>query len=270
MRAPGPMPAQTGATWLCSEQQTTGNAAMSSGKARPSSRCGAANCSGVYGSFITCASGSTVSSSPRVRFAYRTSKPPLPSSSSRAWTLTITSSPSATGPVSRGYATHGVPSTSMRASPSTRSTIAETRPRLSVSIARYVHERERDLDHPLEVADRDPLVRGVDVLHAVREVEARETALVEHVRVSGTAAEPVVRLVAAALERSMRIADDLVVTLEPVAAIALRHLRLDLAVLEPGREGEGVDHLLDEIRELALVVGPRFRVEGAPLWDDVP
>ena len=73
--------------------------------------------SGVYGSVITCAPGSASRSSPRVRFAWSTSNPPEPSPSSRAWTLTSTSSPSSTGPVSRGYATHGSPSTSIRARP---------------------------------------------------------------------------------------------------------------------------------------------------------
>ena len=67
-----------------------------------SSACSAATCSGVYGSFITCAPGSPGRSTPRVRFAYRTSKPPDPSPSSRAATLTSTSSPRATGPVRRG------------------------------------------------------------------------------------------------------------------------------------------------------------------------
>ncbi len=46
-----------------------------------------------------------------------TSKPPEPSPSSRACMLTSTSSPSATGPVRRGYATHGSPSTSRRTRP---------------------------------------------------------------------------------------------------------------------------------------------------------
>ena len=42
---------------------------------------------------------------PRVRLAYTTSKPPEPSSSRRACSFTSTSSPTSTGPVSRGYAT---------------------------------------------------------------------------------------------------------------------------------------------------------------------
>ena len=72
---------------------------------------------GVYGSFIDVSAGLRGRSRPRVRFTYSTSKPPDPSSSSRACVLTITSSPSATGPVSRGYATQGRPSTSTRERP---------------------------------------------------------------------------------------------------------------------------------------------------------
>ena len=52
-------PAQTGATWLCSEQQTTGMPSSDSRRASPSSSaCRAARLTGVYGSFITCAPGS--------------------------------------------------------------------------------------------------------------------------------------------------------------------------------------------------------------------
>src|SRR5439155_20891565 len=148
----------------------------------------------------------------------------------------------------------GAPSTSMRASLSWRSTTAVTRPRLSVSISSDIHEGERDLDHALEVVDSDPLVRGVDVLHPVGQVQAGEPALVEDVRVGGPAAEPVARRVAGALESGVRYADDLVVPLEAIAAVALRHLCLDLAVLEAGCEGERVQHLLHELGELSLVV----------------
>src|SRR5581483_9668010 len=119
----------------------------------------------------------------------------------RACTLTSTSSSSATGPVSGGYATHTTPSTSSRTSPSCRSRIAVTRPRLSDS---GIDQRQRHVDHALEVVDRDPLVRRVDVDHAVREVDALEAALVEDVRVGRAAREAVTRLVAAPLERVRR------------------------------------------------------------------
>src|SRR5438270_7457867 len=132
------------------------------------------------------------------------SKPPELSASARAWMFTITSSPSATGPVSRGYATHGAPSTSIRTSPSARDTTAVTRPRLSVSIAGDVDQLERDLDHPLEILDRDALVRRVDVLHPVRQVETGEPPLVEDVRVRGAAAQPVARRIAGPRGRGVR------------------------------------------------------------------
>ena len=109
--------AATGATWLCSVQQTTGMPSSRSASSPSSSANRVAACTGVYGSVMTWAPGSGVEPRPRVRFAYRTSKPPEPSPSSRACVLTSTSSPSATGPVRRGYAMQGSPSTSRRTRP---------------------------------------------------------------------------------------------------------------------------------------------------------
>ena len=61
--------AHTGATWLWSEQQTTGMPSRSIGRAPPAPRhAGPRTGRGVYGSFITCAPGSAASPSPRVRF----------------------------------------------------------------------------------------------------------------------------------------------------------------------------------------------------------
>src|SRR5436190_10125952 len=143
--------------------------------------------------------------------------------------------------------------------------MAVTRPRLSVSMLRDVDQRERDLDHALEVVDGDALVRRVDVLHPVREIETGEPTLVEDVGVGGTTTEAVAGREASTLERGVGDPDDLVVALEAVPAVALRHLRLDLAILEARRERAGVDHLLDEVSELALVVRTRFGAERAPL-----
>ena len=67
---------------------------------------------------------------------------------------------------------------------------------------RGVDQREGDVDHPLEVVDRDLLVGRVDVRHPVREVDALEAALVEDVRVGGAPRERVRRLVAGALRAS--------------------------------------------------------------------
>src|SRR5205085_3376009 len=199
------------------------------------------------------------------------SKPPEPSASSRAWTFTRTSSPSATGPVSRGYATHGAPSTSRRASPSCRSTTAVTRPRrrLSIGFARNVDECKRHVHHAFEILDSDALVWRVDVLHPVREVQTAQSTFVEDVRVGGPAAQCVVRADACAFERGMSDAHDIVIAFETVAAIALLHFSLDLAILETSRERDRVEHLLDDILELALVVRPRFREKRAPLGHDV-
>src|SRR2546425_5535669 len=158
----------------------------------------------------------------------------------------------------------------MRASPSSRETTAVTSPRLSVSIARDVHQRERHLDHPLEVLDRDALVGRVDVLHAVRQVEAGEPALVEDVRVRRAAAQSVGGRVTAALERPVSDADDWISSLEAIALVALRHLRLHLTVLEACRKGERIEHLLYELVELAFAVGACLGVERAPLRNGVP
>src|SRR4029453_13172879 len=162
--------AQTGASWLWSEQHTTGTPPSVSASSPDSSACTHAACAGVYGSFITCAPSTAANPTPRVRFACSTSNPPDPSDSARAWSFTSTSSSTATGPVSRGYAMQGSPSTSRRTSPSCRSRIAVTRPRLSPS---GIDQRKRDVDHRVDVGDRDVLVGGVDVRHPVRGVAPR-------------------------------------------------------------------------------------------------
>src|SRR5919198_6681462 len=136
---------------------------------------------------MTCAPGSARRSSPRVRFAWRTSKPPEPSPSAPACTFTITSSPSATAPVKRGYAMQGRPFTSSRTSPSSRSLTAVTTPRRRLSTAGEVDQLERDGDHALEVGDSDPLVGRVHVGHPVGEVDARQAAGVEDVGIRAAA-----------------------------------------------------------------------------------
>src|SRR5215212_1781869 len=147
---------------------------------------------------MTWAPSSARSSRPRVRFAYRTSKPPDPSPSARACTLTTTSSPTSTSPVVRGYATHGDPSTSRRTRSSSRSVTAVTRPRLSES---GIEERQRHVDHRLEVGDGDVLGRRVDLGHSVREVDALEAALVEDVRIGCAAGQRVRDVEPGAAER---------------------------------------------------------------------
>ena len=102
-RTPAARPPRAGAT--CDVAASSRRRASRPGSPparRPPRRAATACCTGVYGSVITCAPGAARDSSPRVRFACRTSKPPEPSPSSRACTFTSTSSPSATGPVSRG------------------------------------------------------------------------------------------------------------------------------------------------------------------------
>src|SRR5205823_10880712 len=83
----------------------------------------------------------------------------------------------------------GCSTISRSCSPQRSSVTASSRPCQTVSAAsgctRTLDERDGDVDHRLEVGDRDPLVGGVDVGHPVGEVHAAETALVERVRVGG-------------------------------------------------------------------------------------
>src|SRR5438128_824363 len=82
---------------------------------------------------------------------------------------------------------------------------------------RGLDEREGDVDHALEVLDRDALVRGVDVGHPVREVDAAQAAVVEDVRVGGATGERVAHGPAAAGERVGGEPDDVVAPREAVA-----------------------------------------------------
>src|SRR2546430_6616973 len=199
---------------------------------------------------MTCAPRGAARSRPRVRLTWRTSKPPEPRPSSRPWTLTTTSSPSATAPVRAGKATHASPSTSQRTRPSCSSAIAVTVPRRRLSaIARDLHERERDVNHPLEVRDGDPLVGRVDVRHPVREVEALQAALIEDVRIGAAAAEPVGRLKARPLQRGRGETHRLIVPLEAIASGSPTDRRLDATDHDPGREPDRPQHLRHPLPE---------------------
>ena len=76
-----------------------------------------------------------------------------------------------------------------------------------------------------------------------------EAALVEDVRVGGAAGEREARLRGrCASSAAHGEPDDLVGSrLKPVAAVALAHLRLDLALARAGRERDRVEHLLHEV-----------------------
>src|SRR5215211_1830286 len=165
---------------------------------------------------------------------------------------------------------HGRPSTSRRTSPSVRSAIPVTRPRRSSSGTRHVHERNRDVYHPLEVLDGDVLLGAVEVLDAVGEVQAGEPALVEDVRVGPATSERLAGLNADPPERGGGELYDAVVWPEAVAAVLLLDHRLDLAFADGGSEGERVDHFADEPRELPLVARPGLGLDVTTIADDVP
>src|SRR5215211_4402425 len=109
-----------------------------------------------------------------------------------------------------------MPSTSSRTSSASGSTTAVTVPRLSES---GIDQRQRHVDHRLEIVDGDALVGSVDVDHAVPEIEALKAALVEDVCVRSAAAQAEVRLVLAPRESIGRDAHDVVAPLEAIAAV---------------------------------------------------
>src|SRR5215212_7531997 len=109
-----------------------------------------------------------------------------------------------------------MPSTSSRTSSASGSTMAVTVPRLSES---GIDQRQRHVDHRLEIVDGDSLVGRVDVDHAVPEIEALEAALVEHVRVRRAAAQDEVSLVLGPRESIGRHTHDVVAPLEPIPAV---------------------------------------------------
>src|SRR5919106_3090915 len=82
---------------------------------------------------------------------------------------------------------HARPSTSRRTRPSFRSPMPVTVPRRRLSTPGGLDELEGHPQHGVEVGDGDLLLGRVDVLHAVREVDARQATGVEDVRVGAPA-----------------------------------------------------------------------------------
>ena len=165
---------------------------------------------------------------------------------------------------------HAIPSTSSRTSPVAALGSPRRRPAPKAERhPRRIDQRQRHLDHRVEVGDGDVLVGGVDLHHPVRQVQAGQPLRVEDVRVGAAAGQRRHELVAAALERRPRELDDRVGVLEAVALVGLAHLGLERALGRARREGERVEHLLDEVCELARVVRARLGLELAPLRDDV-
>ena len=151
-----------------------------------------------------------------------------------------------------------IPSTSSRISPGRRSVIAETAPRLRlIGISGGVDQRQGHLDHRLEVVDGDVLVGGVDLHHPVPQVQAREA---RSLKTLASAPPPVrwERLVAAAVER-VAASPTTGRSPEAVTLVRLAHLGLEGRSRPARREGEGVEHLADQVGELAVVVGARRR-----------
>src|SRR5215212_1015789 len=214
-------------------------------------------------------------SSPRVRFTWTTSKPPEPSLRSRAWALTITSSPSWHGP------TRVVSAWAGRTSPSTSTSIRcqgagasalVTTPRRSLSIGLLhggVEEGERDVEHPVERLDADALVGLVRVLGAVREVQAREAGGNQRVRIRAAARDDVAARVPAGAQGGLgdlhlrRGGPDAEAVEEP------RHVDVEVALRGVRAIGQVVDELAHERLDLRLVERAHLRLDHAALRHDV-
>src|SRR6476620_11726716 len=105
-----------------------------------------------------------------------------------------------------------------------------------LNLASRLDERERHLDHLLQVGNRDPLFRRVDVRHPVREVDALEATFVEDVRVRAPAGEDEAGLAAGSPKSGHRKLHRELVSLEAIPACGVAHLDLDLALAESGGE----------------------------------
>src|SRR5581483_5138283 len=136
-------------------------------------------------------------------------------------------------------------------------------------VKRLLHQRERHVDHRLQVGHGDPLGGRVDVGHPVGQVDDLEAALVEHVGVRRAARQLVAHLVAAPGEGRGGENDRPVGPAEAVAAVALARDRRGLALGDARGERDRVLHLLDEVGEPPFVVRPCFGDERAPLRNDV-
>src|ERR671934_138051 len=164
----------------------------------------------------------------------------------------------------------GRPSTSSRTSPSSRSVMAVTLPRRRLSaMARELDELEGDAEHALQVGDCDALVGRVHLQHSVGEVDAAQAARVEDVCVRAAAGVDRARRQTRVLDRLPREPEGGFVGAEAVAWIGLADRRLDLALGHARGEGEALDHLLDEVGELALVSRARFGGELAAIRNHV-
>src|ERR671919_2761098 len=118
---------------------------------------------------------------------------------------------------------HGRPSTSRRTRPSFRSPMPVTVPRRRLSTPGGLDELEGHPQHGVQVGDGDLLLGRVDVLHAVREVDARQTTGVEDVRVGTPAHFDGLRREARAFQSLEGKAYRRVVATEAITAISLFH-----------------------------------------------
>src|SRR5215211_9497713 len=212
---------------------------------------------------MTCAPSAPGPAVPRVRFACTTSNPPEPSPRSSASVLTITSSPSATSPISResAHAGRSRPSTSTR-----RGSVETTTPRRSLSTSALRGGRRNRLanvEHLDDPPRRHALLRGVVRLGPVREQHGVEAGGAERVRIAPPAGGELARLVPASLERPLGDRDRRRRRPRPVAAEHLGHVEVEVAVALVRRPRAGVHHRPDRVGGLRLVDAPGLALDPA-------
>ena len=120
--------AHTGATWLCSEQHTTGMPSRRRRARRASSTCGTRDLQRRVRQLHHVRAGLAASPRPRVRFAYRTSNPPGAEPELARLRVDDHLVAERDRPGQPGYATQGLTVHLRRTSPSCRSSTAVTGP----------------------------------------------------------------------------------------------------------------------------------------------
>src|SRR5262249_14780134 len=223
-------------------------------------------------------------SSPLVRLAWTTSKPPEPSPRSSPSVLTITSSPSRTGPTSASSAQTGrsspatltasgsVPTTtplrsfSNAASPPLARRRFATPPPPRLGRRRPGRRLDRRLAHSQHLHDRSPgdqLLRGVVRLGAVREQHGLVAGGEQGVCVAAAAGRNQLRLAARALQRLGGDLHRSRLRIEPEAAEDLGDACVDVASMLAGRPRAGIDHVPDRGGRPLAVYPTRLREDHA-------
>ena len=137
------------------------------------------------------------------------------------------------------------------------------------SAAGGLDQAKRDAEHPVQVGDGDVLRGGVDLGHAVADVDAGDAGGVEHVRVGAAARLDVRHGIAAAAEGRGGQAHTLVRAGEAIALVLRDDARLELALGQIGGVGGGVEHRLHLLAQPVGIAAPGLGPDPALRRDDV-